>query len=141
MTNKSILKPISKYHAISVLVTGAIIFTSILPSALNEFSKGEKIKDKTHLETLLRQEKKKLGIENKDINVYFCDRIETSSARKINENSYEIKIANNQRTTGILDHELYHIADGHCDKSYNTLKYFFIYEPQATIYELTGIKF
>jgi len=151
MENKSTSNTINKFTERLLLGTIIIFSPLIFSSLLGVLFKGEKIKDKAHLETLLEQEKKNLGIENKNIHAYFCDTIEDSLSKKINKNSYEILLSNNQRKLGILKHELYHIADGHCDENYkllnegrkleNTLRYLFVNEPKALIYGATGIKF
>jgi len=151
MKNKSILNTVSKVMtklALGAFMVQVPIFSSTLLNSLSP--KGENIRDKIHLEKLLKQEKKKLGIENKNINAYFCNTIETSGARKINENSYEIFLAKDQRAFNVLRHELYHVADGHCDKGYElfnngrkfekTIRYLLINEPKASIYGATGLK-
>lgn len=96
----------------------------------------EKIKDKDHLENILNQEKKKLGIENKFINVDFNDKIETSRAIKISDIHYLIELSNNQKNLGVLRHELCHIANGDCDTDSNGL----YSEIKAKIYGATKIR-
>ena len=101
-----------------------------------------KINNQINLKKILEKEKKQAGIkEDKIIYVTISkNEKEVSQAIKISEKEYEIFLFNDGRNLGTLRHELYHIADGHCDKPYNSLKYFFIQEPKATIYQLTGIK-
>lgn len=135
---------------------GYTIFCPLGNFLSNELSDryGQKIKDRAHLEILVNQEKEKLGFKNKNIEVYFIPFINTSIATKLNKNDYRIFLSSKQRTIETLRHEFYHIFDGHCDEGYelykngktfgkklkNDIKYNYIYEPQAVVYSLTGIK-
>lgn len=62
-----------------------------------------------------------------------------SQALKTSEKEYGIFLSSEAKES-TLRHELYHIAGGHCDNEYNLLKYYFIQEPKATIYQITGLK-
>lgn len=132
-------KPLMKKYIVPFLIG---LSPTISVDLLNNYAnlKSEKIIDKSHLEIIVNQEKKKFDIEDKNINVSFDDAIRTSHSKKTGENVYEIHLSKNQRSVGILEHEFYHIANGHCDKPYNALKYLFIQEPQAAIYGATGVK-
>ncbi len=101
-----------------------------------------KIENQVSLKKILEKERKQAGIkEDEIIHVTISkNEKESSYSIKISEKEYEIFLFNYGRNLGVLRHELYHIADGHCDKPYNFLKYFFIQEPKATIYQITGLK-
>jgi hypothetical protein len=110
------------------------------------------IKTSSELEVILKEEKEKLGLTDATkIHAELReDKKHRSYARRINTNEYQIILSSNGgHNILILRHELYHIADGHCDhkprKSLNDklnweIKYRLIYEPQADLYALTGIK-
>ena len=110
-------------------------------------------KTKEQLEIILNKEKKKLDLNNKNIEIIFNDKIRNSTAETKENGSYLISLSKNQRNNSVLRHEMYHIAKGHCDRYYNTrgirgfldigkrfFDYNFIMEPTAAIYSLTGIK-
>lgn len=100
-----------------------------------------KINNQIQLEQIIKTERKLAGIKE-DIKLYVTmGRKENSQALKTGEKEYDIFLSKRGANKFTLRHELYHIADGHCDTKYNNLKYFFIQEPQATIYAATGWKF
>jgi len=117
-------------------------------------SKSEPIRSQEHLEQIMEEEIKKLGIENKNILLILDDNEKWNYpyAVKIGEESYEININPSKHKVVSVKHELYHIADGHCDfgakfSSDSNIDhlifytcYFFYYEPQAAIYAATGLK-
>jgi hypothetical protein len=100
---------------------------------------SEELENKSSIERAVDEEKKALGIEKKDIGVIVNDTIYVRCAGKVGEGKYEIYLSEPE-TRDIIKHELYHIADGHCDEPYSITKYLFWYEPQAAIYSLTGLK-
>lgn len=119
------------------------IYTGILLGAqgISQEFISPKINNQSQLEQILNKEKKQAGIK-KDIMLDVklgCDEDGGSYSEKISEKKYKIRLSS-PTSLSTLKHELYHIADGHCDNSFNRLKYFFIDEPQATIYEITGLK-
>ncbi|MEK6817681.1 MAG: hypothetical protein AABX80_02660 [Nanoarchaeota archaeon] len=120
----------------SVLYATAILGIQVIPQ---EFS--PKI-NKINLEQILNEERKRAGInDTTKINVQLSnEEEEVSYAQKINNGEYKIVLPKISANKNVLRHELYHIADGHCDEEFTNLKYFFIHEPQATIYSITGLK-
>ncbi len=118
----------------SVINFSGILITNSIPN------NSLKIKDAHDLEILLRQEKKKLGIEDKIISVSFNDTLITSYAIK-KENNYEIFLVPRHHNLGVLKHELFHIAAGHLDRSKtSSFRKYYIEEPSAIIYSLKDIK-
>ena len=89
---------------------------------------------------ILKQEKKKLGIENYEILTSFVsDTVRSSYAIKEN-GQYKIFLVPKQRSLGVLKHELYHVAAGHLDRNITRFRKYYIDEPSAVIYSLTNIK-
>jgi len=109
-----------------IFLGGLLFYSSVLGIGLLMQENSLKIKSKSHLEILVNQEKKKLGIENKNIKVSFCDTLLTSQASKTGENSYEIQLSINQMYLGVLKHELYHISDGHVEYKKEFLQLLFL---------------
>ena len=100
---------------------------------------SQKIKNQSGLELILQRERKKLDIPDKIyINVNWGAK--SAKARKIGENEYEIDLKKEYQNVSILKHELYHIKDGHLDHKTSLIRYLFYEEPQATLYQVTGIK-
>src|SRR4030042_2496379 len=110
-------------------------------------------KDKGQLKIILNEEKSKLKMEDKNIQIVFNDKIENSTTRKTGENNYVMNLSKYQRNKKILKHESYHVAKGHCDRRYKEagmngfygsqirfFDYTFVMEPTAAIYSLTGIR-
>ena len=142
-TAEKIGKKIGKI--INTILYGFVFYSVVNFSGIligNDISvkNSSKIKDAHDLEILLRQEKKKLGIEDKIISASFNDTLLTSYAIK-KENNYEILIAQRHRCLGTLKHELFHIAAGHLDRSKTRLfRKYYLEEPSAMIYSLKDIK-
>jgi hypothetical protein len=118
---------------------------------LNDISElcSESIRDQAHLVGVLQEEKEKLGIPDKKIYARFGEtRRVLGHAEKIGEDSYEIILDPVQgRKIANLRHELYHIYDGHVEGMENSsngieglLKRVFVYEPQALVYQVFGIR-
>ena len=109
---------------------------------------SSQIESRSHLEQILDQERSRAGIkEGTRIHVIMStDREAISCAVKRAEGEYGIVLSPDGMNVCTLRHELYHIADGHCDAELgdSTVKYWLAYlfwaEPQATIYEATGLK-
>lgn len=105
-------------------------------------------KNRSHLEDIFKVEAKKLGIENKKIEVIYDVELSgplVAYAQKVGQNEYKIVLGPTAYNTSSLKHELYHIADGHCDaysknSALGFLTYLFYYEPQSVIYSATGLK-
>lgn len=108
-------------------------------------SKACPLKDKKHAEQILKREQKKLGIEDKKIELILEETLEEKykahgAARKVGPNSYQIFLIPKELNDSIIKHEVYHIADGHCDSQGGVITYFFYYEPQARLYAAFGIE-
>lgn len=101
------------------------------------------INSQSELEVLLKQERKKLEIPQEKIIHAKLESYNGSYAQKVAENEYEITLDNLslENNLNVLRHELYHIADGHCEEgNSNFLLYLYWNEPQAVIYSLSDIK-
>ncbi len=123
-------------------------FWSLSLSVASSLSQKEspRINNQSELETILKEERKKLLIkDNYAIHVNLTDK-NIGNAGKIKENKYKINLGGKFRNISCLRHELYHIADGHCDDClsrnipYRIIKYLCYYEPQAILYQVAGIK-
>jgi hypothetical protein len=129
-----------KYIAYTFIVYSVINFTGILIGNEISINNSPKIKDVYDLEILLRQEKKKLGIEDKMISVSFNDTIETSYSIKEN-GRYKVFLCKRHHNLGVLTHELWHVKAGHLDRNKTSLfRKYYLEEPSATIYSLRNIK-
>lgn len=120
-------------------------FLEIISNLSSNKIKGEEIT------RVVREKETKLNIKDKRITITGWkpkgNSLLTPSAkyRRIGENEYEIEFRDETTSKTIIRHELYHIADGHCDESLNSslieqVKYWFKYEPQAMIYSSTELK-
>ena len=154
----------SAMRAIGVTLAGGILYVGSLVgfSKLASLNSPE-IKSQGQLEQLLGEERASLEIgEDIFINaifnsdyIYGCYGYATVSCSwKSAEKEYTIIIPVSG-TVSDLKHEIYHIADGHTDWGYELTSrampedfddfkfwayYLFYAEPQAVIYELTGLK-
>ena len=130
-----------KWITLSSLAFSSYIF---ILSGVESYSGigSKRIKDKQHLEQLVEEEIKRMGIENKKISVYIKEGGGICYSKKIEKDTYEIILSENYLNLTTLRHELYHIADGHCDAliempiSKRQFMYLFWYEPKAVLYEL-----
>ncbi len=149
---KKILKiGIETTFASSLLYFGSMVVLSGIAEM-----RAEPFHNRKQLEEMLEVEKKKLGIENKDIDVVVCYTNEDykqfgrpsgslAFSGKKTDNTYLVVLGPQANNTYGLKHELYHIADGHCDAEQkpfplDELCYFFYYEPQAVVYSATDWK-
>ena len=137
----------------NVGIAGFIYLTALTGNNSISSYNSPIIKNRSELELIINDERIKAGVnENYHIHVIFEDNKpnESASAAKIGKNNYLIRLPKKDSNLSTLRHELYHIADGHCDdvleisKNSNSLKkllkYLFVYEPQASIYQSTGLK-
>lgn len=125
------------------IAIAGIIYTGILLVAQGISQEtSQRINNQSQLEQILNIERKRAGIKNEMIiNISMSNNKEDiSEAEKIGEKYYQITLSPRSSNLSTLRHELYHITDGHCDETYNDFKYFFWNEPQATIYQITGLK-
>ena len=102
-----------------------------------------RIEEQSLLEKHIEIERAKIT-ENNDVKI--TAKIgENSYAKKVGDNDYILSLKKG-RSSSTLRHELYHILDGHCDENselplpLKKLAYLFWHEPQAVLYESTGIK-
>ena len=96
-----------------------------------------------NVENHLTIEKKKLGIEEYNIEVDFSGNYQTSRAGslKVGDNNYLIAFGPKDRGINTLRHELCHIALGHTeDDTPSILPYVLYYEPITELCATTGIK-
>ncbi len=133
------------------------IYTGILLMAqgISQELMSPRINNQNQLEQILNRERKRAGINDNiiiDAKLSY-DKEEGSYSQRYYKGSYRIVLSPDRfspkgSNLATLRHELYHIADGHCDdpKRFNYSKfqkeliYLFIHEPQATIYQITGLK-
>jgi len=138
---RKIIKTFEK--AIQRTVLASLTYVSLLvgAEALSEIN-SPRINNQAQLEEKLRENGEKLRdkINNSlKIHIRKPKKDEPSAgSRKIGEREYEIVLSNANES--VLKHELYHIADGHTDSRYRLLLYLFWQEPQAAIYQITGLK-
>jgi len=107
---------------------------------------SEPIHSESQLVQMIQEErakidpKNKLTIEGELVTEYAarCD--------KTGENKYRVKLGGSNMNRSILRHELYHILDGHLEghddmsTAGKVIDYLFRCEPQAAIYQTTGLK-
>lgn len=123
---------------LSLFLVGGMVYIP-LQYISNFFS--EKINDEKHLEKMLIKESFKLDLNDKKITARFGATIfGTGECRKLTDNHYEIVLDEGSRTKGILKHELYHIYRGDLKEKTSFLKYLFLHEPRAILYQTLGIK-
>ena len=152
----TILGNIGKYTTLSigVAMTSTVLYVSALcgielHAIANSpiLCKGEARTDPKKccesLESLFQEEKAKLGILEKKIDLVFLPKGKIASSVKIKD-TYRISL-DMDCTLAELRHELYHIADGHCDLKFENkyafrAVYLFYMEPQAALYSAFGWK-
>ena len=127
------------------IATSCFVLEPIILGSTQYLSRffSRKIEDKIDLEKTLEIEMRKLGM-NKKVNATFGL---YTGAKKVKRGEYFLTLLKGERVVD-LRHELYHIYDNHCEDTLfirrenlvNELKYLWIYEPQATIYSLIGLK-
>lgn len=110
---------------------------------------GSKKVNNENIERIVAKERIALSIPNNiSIETKFADQI--TNVRKLSDKRYVINLSKKCRQSTIK-HELYHIADGHCDSllednraghngAYIMAKYLFWHEPQAVLYEAFGLR-
>jgi hypothetical protein len=108
------------------------------------FSNSPKIESISHLERLIEEKKRKDGFIGR-ITAKIDSVGETTIAysQKMEDNTYKIVINKDFLKTKILEHELYHIFDGHFENPsrfmagyVHGLKYLFYQEPKTIIHTL-----
>ncbi len=135
-------KAISTILAANVIYFGGLIGTGLVANIVSP-----KITTQGKLEQLVKEERRKIDPLNNDnisANIFLE---KAASSRKLGDRSYQIEMGGFFATETTLRHELYHILDGHCDDNFelnpslkNKLRYIYWHEPQARIYQITGLK-
>jgi hypothetical protein len=149
MTLKKMKRYVHNCISGTLLATGVYILSLSGIQAISH-SKSPKIVDQSHLELKLTEEVENLA-GKLDPNYLISAVLTTNQlpcyAKKVDENKYELVISKDWASESMLKHELYHIADGHCEGKrtlqnylYTGSKYLFWHEPQATLYQITGLK-
>jgi len=127
-------------------LTGSLYLAGPYTSQKISQNNSPKIENQAYIKKILEKERKRAGIkENIKINVFLNNGWEAYS-QKIGKEEYKIILPYKDSNLSDLRHELYHIADGHFNGGETkssiryALEYLFWHEPQATIYQLTGLK-
>ena len=123
---------------------GGVSYASILLGVSLPQHFGKRINSQEELEKIVAEEAPKLGLDPSNIHSsYGIDKYGNGIS------CYSVKLAHGYglhighpffATRGVIRHELYHIADGHCDnmvvrsKFKNLLAYLLNDEPKAIIY-------
>lgn len=124
----------------SFLFVGGIVY-SPLQYLSNFFSK--KIRNEKQLELALNEEISKLGIKNKKITARFgWSFLGSAHAQKLDDGNYEIVLDEDFRNRSALRHELFHIYRGDTESQIpvSDLKFIYLREPRAVLYQTLGIK-
>ena len=123
----------------TLLVLGSIQFSAGIIANV----KSPKINSQAQLEQLVEIERKKIDPQNNyniSATLFYRDKAKSIKAK---EGDYQIGIGGFFANETTLRHELYHILDGHCEMNpgfQQKLKYWFLDEPKARIYQITGLK-
>ena len=103
---------------------------------------SQKIRTQKELVSIVDEEAKRLGIDKSIISTLH-DKLEWCSGKRY-DGSYGLHIGGFLAKRSVVRHELYHIFKGDCDEDhngdYNGLRYQFIKEPRAILYETFGIR-
>ena len=100
---------------------------------------SQKIKTQEELVSIVNEEAKRLGVD-KSIVSTLHDELEACSGKREDDSLYVLHVGGFLAKRNVVRHELYHIYKGDCDKKYNLLRYLFIEEPRAILYDTFGIK-
>ncbi len=108
---------------------------------------SEEIKTQTQMEQIAETERRKIDPKNSSMIEYELLKEDEGCSIKLSENHYKIKMGGSFANKTVLEHELYHILDGHFEESEGiksafllVLQYHYWQEPQAAIYQAFGIK-
>jgi len=125
---------------------GLVYFTSIVGLGVASMC-SERIKSNEQLERVIKEESEKLNLKNV-IGIFNKNNPEIS-AREYTKNICGIRIGGNYATRCDVKHELYHIykhrpfqekTNKKKEQILNWMKYWFLEEPQAMVYEVFEIK-
>ena len=110
-------------------------------------SNSTRIYNTSQARDFIEKERKKIDPENHcEIGALFWRWYNEANSYKKGDKRYLIEIGGIFTTEAVIKHELYHILDGHLDdnkirsKLLSKFMYYYYYEPQATLYQTTGIK-
>jgi hypothetical protein len=141
----------------NLFLTGGMYFALLIGFQGYSTIISPRIESQSELELKLDENKKRLSDKlGEDILIYpelSTKENAVSYACKINDKEYKIVLSDSSSDVGTLDHELYHIADGHLKNTKlncndppkmgnfsESMVYLFWYEPQATIYQVFGLR-
>jgi hypothetical protein len=133
--------------SVLVLVALAFYLSVLLASGVAANLTSPAIETQEQLEWVIDAEMVRLGFDN-DV-VVLGQLIGPDEARAIPlaENVYKVKVGGFLANETTVRHELYHICDGHLEASdilaggfQKGFAYLFWYEPQARIYQITGLR-
>lgn len=130
-----------------VFAAGCLYFAGLIGTEFVSNNLSPKINSQIELEQLVERERKKINPNNNCVVFPILSSENEARSYRMFNGWYVIDIGGKMAHESSLRHELYHILDGHCDdvlKSKSNfqreLRYLFIYESQAAIYESTGLK-
>jgi len=137
-----------KYFYISVIALLPVNFflLSICVGELVHLGFSPKIHTQTQLEDVLNKKRNELGIDpSVDIEARLMPFTYRADFEIISDNKYRMAMGGFYAKEAAVDHESYHIFDGHTSdrnnrSGLNFFRYLFWEEPQAALYQITGIK-
>jgi hypothetical protein len=101
---------------------------------------SRKIRSESELLRLLKEKKKKYNFNGKIIPVIDSSgETETAESYKNDDGSYTISLSEESLTEADLEHEVYHIVDGHCENiseipAVEYIKYEYYQEPKTMLH-------
>jgi len=117
--------------------------TLIFVGPLTSSVLSKKIESQEELDSIVVEESKRLGLEG--VKGIYTDELVASMSYISKDGIPMVRVNNFFGCRRAVRHELYHLYKGHCKKKFQSklsakLYYFLIGEPQACLYQLTGIK-
>jgi hypothetical protein len=125
------------------LLAGTIAYSTLFATDILSNYALEEIKSQRELEEIVHKEATTLGMDPEIIKCELLNELAGESIYGGDLKNQYIYIGGLLANRKIVRHELYHIYDKHCDHDTKTkaeLNYWFIEEPKAIIYSLTGLK-
>ncbi|MCR4327700.1 MAG: hypothetical protein NUV46_03915 [Nanoarchaeota archaeon] len=121
------------------IITSPILYEKVLING-NQLSlcEGKKIHSKSELEQIIEKRKKEFGFKGEIVSKIDStgEIVDVGGSRKMESGKYEVILNKDYLQNKALEHELYHIFDGHCERGYDPISYIFWYEPKAMIHTL-----
>lgn len=147
---KNILKRIQSVFSLFLLLFAVISFYifAMMTVELYAAEQSAKISNQKQLNFHLNEEKKKLSLENVKIEAEMNQSASQTYSQKIGYNQYKIILSPSGQNLATLKHELFHIADNHCDDKTGAepgfsaddikfkARYLLVYEPKAVVYSI-----